>query len=382
MRYRFLSTAFFFLFCFSHTLWAVPQDQTPGRHFNNDVDPYNTYQWNRLNRNNGKVDRGPWYEWWYYKLVDPKTNRSFFFCYGIVNPWDRENKTGNARAFVNFGDSQQKLILTSHVPVTEFQSSYDYPFTRVGSYIATDRMIAAAFEDQGHTVSWAFSIDKKRDWEAMGWGLRFPKLFNIYWHPAQMDARFSGVITINGKPYFIQNAEGYQDKNWGHAFPKWWFWMAVNAFDHHPDSVFVAGGGDARTQHGLPLPTALLLSLYHDGKLYEFRSSEPQYRFDWKITMGRWQITATNFNYHLKVTAEADPNQMMDLQFQTPDGKIFHDYETLHGAIRVELFERKPFTLNWEKIADLSTQNKAGLELGLDHPYDPAVVITGIHAEK
>jgi len=38
-----------------------------------DVDPYNSYLWSRENAlaGNGLEDRGDWYEWWYFKVVDP-----------------------------------------------------------------------------------------------------------------------------------------------------------------------------------------------------------------------------------------------------------------------------------------------------------------------
>ena len=341
----------------------------------NDIDPHNTYQWNRENRDTGEIDTGPWYEWWYYKLIDPQTGDSFYFCYGVVNPWDQSASDKNSRAFISFGDFKNHLLLETILPASQFQSSYDRPFTRVGPHVSTDHMISAAFESKGHHVSWILSIQKKVAWDAMGWGLRFPSLFNIYWHPAQMHAKFDGTLTIDDRTYIIENANGYQDRNWGRAFPKWWFWMSVQDFNENPNSSFVAGGGDARVSYGIPVPTAILMGLHHEGVLYEFRSSDFNHYFDWEIEMGQWKISAINRFHRIVVSASEERENMLDLPFYTPGGETFHDYETLTGTIHVELYKRRPLAIGWEKIADLSTPNKAGLELGLDEPYEEGLLI-------
>jgi len=364
-----------FVVLFSTSAFALPIPLTGP--FAEDVDPFNTYQWNRKNRHSNKVDNGQWYEWWYYKVIDPKTNHKFFFTYGVVNPWDKENTTGASRAFVSFGDFQERLILETQVPVTDFSSKYDTTVVQVGPHIATDKMLMADFETDGHHVSWMLALDKKVGWDAMGWGLMFPRFFNIYWHPAQMYAKFNGILEVDDRIYYIEDADGYQDRNWGRRFPKWWFWMSINSFDENPESAFVGGGGDARTRNGLRLPTAILLALHHKGKLYEFRTSDFKYAWKWNMNLGNWQIEAKNWRYKLIVDAHADPEEMMDLPFHTPEGKVFHDYETLGGSARVQLFRRK-LTLGWKKIADLSTADKAGLELGLDHAIARPISIVGV----
>src|SRR3989338_4639296 len=145
--------------------------------------------------------------------------------------------------------------------------------------------------------------------------------------------------------------------------------MSVQNFDENKESAFVAGGGDSRFSNGAPLPTALLLGLHHEGVLYEFRSSDFKHYFDWEIEMGKWSLTALHRFHRIEVTASEEIPEMLDLPFYTPGGETFHDYETLTGKIHVKLYKRKPLMMGWEKIADLSTQDKAGLELGLDHPY-------------
>ena len=79
-------------------------------------------------------------------------------------------------------------------------------------------------------------------------------------------------------------------------------------------------------------------------------------------------ISSFNTSYKLNIHATADPSKMMDLPFATPEGKIFHDYETLNGNLHIELYKRKFLSPDWDKIVDLSTPDSAGLELGVDQP--------------
>lgn len=349
---------FLSIFLISHTVASQTAFAFPLIHLS-DVDPHNVYQWDKTSRDN-------WFEWWYYKVIDPQTQHAYFFCYGVVNPWDTDSQSAASHAFVTFGDFDQHLILRFQTPVSQFNASAQTPFVQVGPQTATDTHLMASFEDQGHTVSWDLTYKKQFGWDAMGWGLLFPHFFNIYWHPAQMDAFVQGSITIDGREVVIKDAPGYQDRNWGHSFPTWWFWIHSNSFIENPQSSFVGGGGHAQDALDTPLPTAVLLALKHNGKLYEFRSSEPKYYFDWTMNLGHWEITAQNFQYKLLVTADALASDMMDLQFATPDGNIFHDYETLNGNLEVTLYQKKNLGLSLEKIVQL-TSHSAGLEYGKDH---------------
>ena len=90
------------------------------------VDPLNTYQWNRKNyfSENGRIDEKPWFEWWYYKIVLPETKESFYFVYGVVNPWDKTNKLKGTRSYVGMGDFKAKKIVEKKYELSDFQADY------------------------------------------------------------------------------------------------------------------------------------------------------------------------------------------------------------------------------------------------------------------
>lgn len=325
--------------------------------YSEEIDPYNSYQWH------GRKGED-WYEWWYFKLIDPKTKTPFYFVYGVVNPWDISQKKESSRAMVSIGDFSNHTMMTQNFSPKSFSASRERPLVSIGEYnLATDQKIEGFIFQNGYYARWNLKIKKIRGWQAMGWGMPL-KVFNIWWYPAQMDATFSGTIEMNGKVYEIEDADGYQDRNWGTSFPKWWYWMVSNSFVENENSSLASGGGSAATQYGLPLPTAVLIGLYHEDKMYSFRSSDIGNYIDYDIKMGSWNITAIQPNYKIELQASCDLDELMDLEFITPGGQVFHDYETLTGTLSVKLYERSFF--RWKEIASLSSIDTAGLELGLD----------------
>ena len=75
----------FTLLMFFHSGFAqMPVDNSDiEKSIEKSTEKYNALRWNAYNveHKNGKIDRGDWYEWWYAKFVDPKTNEAVLFSY-------------------------------------------------------------------------------------------------------------------------------------------------------------------------------------------------------------------------------------------------------------------------------------------------------------
>lgn len=328
-------------------------------------DPFNSYQFNRDNAIKGKaeIDKSPWFEWWYYKIVIPEKNKSYYFVYGVVNPWDLGMKNQASRAYVSMGAFTEQLILEERFPVNEFQASYTNTDIKVADLNrATDtRVVGSIKESHKGQSSWDFSIEKKWAFNATGWttGKNFT---NIEWYPAQADARCTGAIEVNGERETFENAPCYQDRNWGRSFPKWWAWVVSNHFEGHPDTALAIGGGQPTLFNTLNRFKGVAVGLKHNGIEYTWRPHD-QDPLLFKIRFGQWEITGFNKTHKIIVSADAPRSRFMDLQFMTPQGRIYHDYEALEGHVRVQLFERRPNKLKWRRMADLHS-NKAGIEFG------------------
>lgn len=92
-----------------------------------------------------------------------------------------------------------------------------------------------------------------------------------------------------------------------------------------------------------------------------------------QIKWGKWETEAISHDsrYRIIVSAWAPKEKFMDLQFMTPTGVYYHDYETLTGDVHVKLLQNKGSILipKWELMDELHSEC-AGIEYGSPQEYD------------
>lgn len=320
-----------------------------------EVDPFNTYQYHEAK----KAGR-PWFEWWYYKVVLPDSGESFYFVYGVVNPWDADLKLPASRAYVGMGDFSQKYQMEEKSSPKQFMAAYDQTFIKIGNNQATDSDFSGDIQNEtGENSSWNISIRKDWAFNATSWATG-KNITNIEWYPAQAGAHCSGSIISKGKLIQFTDAPCYQDRNWGSEFPLWWTWIVSNHFDQHPDTILALGGGRPKYL-GKKFPfEGASIGLKHKGIQYAFRPNDLD-KVKTDVSFGKWKITGVNAHNKIEIEAIAPKEKFMDLEFMTPQGDIFHDLETLTGHVTVRLY--RPYGLGWKLIESLQS-DFAGIEYG------------------
>lgn len=334
-----------------------------------DVDRFNTYQWNRKNVDLGRsVEKNKqWFEWWYYKMVLPDSGESFYFVYGVVNPADHSKKFKGTRAYLGMGDFTEKINFEQEYSIDDFEASYDRTYVRVGDSEATDKHLQGELIDKdGELYRWDIAIHKKWAFNAEGFILG-TNMTNIEWYPAQADAVCSGTIESKGKLYHLNEVPCYQDRNWGKSFPNWWVWIVSNHFKGHPHAALAIGGGEPKVWGINFKKSGVGLGLKYKGKVYDFRPNNFD-RMKLDISYGKWHVEANDKRYKVIVDAFAPKERFMDLQFMTPNGVVFHDYETLTGNLVVKLYKKKGL-FKWE-LVDTLKSDFGGIEYGSPTTYD------------
>ncbi len=331
------------------------------------VDQFNTYRWNRDNviSGNGQIDERPWYEWWYYKIVLPETSESFFFVYGAINPWDHAYTLKGTRSHVGMGDFNSMTQTEEHYPIANFSSRYDTTYVLVKENVASDKFAKGQIKDaEGNVIWWDFTIAHEWTFNAAGWATG--RMFtNIEWYPAQASAKCSGEVFSSNKLYKFKNAPCYQDRNWGNSFPEWWTWIVSNHFEKNPETALAIGGGKPKFFGRYNLMEGVAIGLKHKGIEYTWRPNDmDKVKID--INFGKWEVTGVNKKYKIEVSAHAPKEKFMDLQFMTPEGQIFHDYQALTGYSIVKLYKKiGVLGSKWELIETLIS-NHTGIEYGSD----------------
>ncbi|MBI4655122.1 MAG: hypothetical protein HY746_00090 [Elusimicrobia bacterium] len=302
--------------------------------------------------------RGEWYEWWYYKVVVPETNDAFYFCYGIVNPWDTDQSEPASRSYVSVGSFNEFNSFERVFAAKDFTASYGTTFVRIADNVATDKMLKGSVQaPDGGEVSWDLTIEKDWSFNAMGWSMYQDWIYNIYWYPVQAGAWMSGKINYKGRAVRLNRSPAYQDRNWGKSFPRWWAWIVSNNFNDSPQTILVSGGGRPKLFPGFEPIEGLSIGLRHNGREYIFRpTSGHVVKVD--VNFGKWEVTASNHNRErIEISAYAPKEKFLLLQFMTPQGAVFNDYEALEGRIHVKLYEGSKI------IAELVTDH-GGIEYG------------------
>jgi tocopherol cyclase len=329
--------------------------------------PYNALIWNRENaaQHSGAVDTGPWYEWWYYKVVIPEVGQTFYFIYGVVNPWDTQSTNPSSRAYVGMGNFAENAVITQAYPVSDFTASYSTTDVRIQDQRATASHITGSLiAGDGGQVAWDIRIAKQWGFNAMGWAMFVPEISNIFWYPAQAHALFTGRIHYKDKVYTFVNAPGYQDRNWGRTFPEWWAWIVADHFEGHPDAALAAGGGKPVLFQVADCIEGLSVGLFYKGREYAFRPNDGDLERI-LINFGTWEIEAANREgYRIVVEAAAPCDSFMDIPFETPQGEQFHDFESLTGTLTVRLYEWVRLGVPGWRLIETLHSDYAGIEYG------------------
>lgn len=322
-------------------------------------------------------DRSDWYEWWYYKVVEPKTQKAYYFVYGLVNPWDTKKEMAASKVFVTAGSFSENMIIEQQFPMNSYSARRDInqksdPIFKIGknNFLSPTETSGEIINDKKQHVRWYFKTERQWEFNAMSWALFAPEISNIFWYPIQASLKMTGWIDFNGDRVEFENALGYQDRNWGRSFPKWWAWIVSQNFKNSPGTVLASGGGLPRIKGLGNVLDGICIGIFHQGKEYKFRLTDG-HRIKMNVRFGKWYVEAINHsNEKIILEAYAPKEKFMILPFTTPQGEIFKDYETLNGYARFKLYKRKFLGQPWSLIADLET-DEAGIEYGSYQEYSP-----------
>ena len=310
-------------------------------------------------------DHQDWYEWWYYKIRDPKTNEDFYFCYGLVNPGGDPKGQRPSFAYVNAGRFSDHTLIEQKWTPQEFQQNDSTHRVTIGpgNVLGLESIQGDIVGTKGERVRWDLQL--KTDWsfDAMGWARRVPELFNIYWYPLQASTLMTGWIEFKGQRYEVSETQGYHDRNWGRGFPKWWAWIASNEFEGSPGTVLASGGGRPRLLNLASPLQGYTLGLRHRGHDYVFRPTDGD-RLKMDIHFGQWSVEATNRrNEKVVLKAFAAKSEFLVIPFVSPRGPVFKDYEALRGHSTVEVYTRARPQAAWVLVDRLQSEH-TGIEYG------------------
>jgi len=344
------------------------------RQLNSLQTPHSGYHWDGSNRR--------FFEGWYYRVTLPQEKQTFAFMYSIEDPIGNQPHSGGGAQIL--GPDDQYLCRT-FPDVKKFWATSDQ--LALGHWGKTDLTAAPGYLEpeiferyihqgyqgtatfhQGklsvpatdHFCHWQYQIQPIYGWgnanqpqQSTGGWLSFLPIFEPGWQILMAHGLATGWINWNGRIYEFENAPAYSEKNWGGSFPKQWFWVNCNSFDHEPDLALTAGGG-IRQVLGWSESVALI-GIHYQGKFYEFVPWNSEVH--WQIEpWGKWVINAKNEQYEVSLTATTEHPGTL-LRAPTQHGLIFRCRDTMHGQIHLQLKAKNRIILE-------ATSDLCGVEVG------------------
>ncbi|HML22689.1 MAG TPA: tocopherol cyclase family protein [Aggregatilinea sp.] len=217
----------------------------------------------------GDGKRPPYFEGWYFKLIDAAGARRYAIIPGIFKHADPTQ----AHAFVQILDGAAGTSIYKRYPADAFHASADVFDVRVGPNHFGPDGIVLDVEHEGQSVRGAVTFAGVTPWPVtrlspgvMGWYGLVP-LMECYHGVLSFDHGLAGALDIDGTPVGFAGGRGYTEKDWGQAFPRGYIWMQSNHFEPV---------GTSLTASVALIPwlwqafRGFIVGLRHEGALYRF----------------------------------------------------------------------------------------------------------------
>jgi hypothetical protein len=304
--------------------------------------------------------KGPFFEGWYFKLVDAREQHAHAVIPGVFIGED----PAESHCFVQTLDGATGHSTYHRYPYESFKAAPDRFEIEVGPNRFTRDALTLDIRSPEREMRGKLRFSGGEGWPVtplspgiMGWYALMP-FMECYHGVLSFDHRIDGALTIDGQSVDFSAGRGYIEKDWGQAFPRAWIWMQSNHF---------AVSGSCITASVAIIPwlgrafNGFIVGLWHQGKLYRFATYTG-------ARIERQEVT----DDHVFLTF-ADGTQRIEIEATRASGGLLHSpertamlqrvMESLTATIRVRLTEQRTGAVLFEDRG-----RHAGLEVVGDLP--------------
>lgn len=242
----------------------------------------------------GRGKQPPFFEGWYFKLVDASEQHRYAVIPGVFIG----REPGASHAFVQTLEGATGRTAYHRYPFEAFQAARDEFDIRVGpNRFRADRIELDIDRPEGRMAGelrfaggapWPVTLTSPG---IMG-PYTFAPFMECYHGVLSFDHSIAGSLSIDGAARDFTGGRGYIEKDWGQAFPKAWIWMQSNHFGE-------AAVGACLTASVAIIPwlrgafPGFIVGLRHGGQLYRFATYTGAVieRLDLADTHVTWHMT-------------------------------------------------------------------------------------------
>lgn len=223
----------------------------------------------------GQHKKPPFFEGWYYKLVDATEQHRYAVIPGVfLGPAPEAG-----HCFVQVFDGVNGPATYHRYPLQAFQAAQGAFDIWVGpNHFSRDHLHLDIQDDQ-RIISGDLRFEGLTPWPAtltspgaMGWYAWVPGM-QCYHGVLSFDHVIHGKWMVDGQSIDWEGGHGYMEKDWGRAFPTGWIWMQSNHFEQAGTSLMASVAHVpwlGRSFPGFTIGLWCDRGLWHERRLYRF----------------------------------------------------------------------------------------------------------------
>lgn len=299
--------------------------------------------------------RPPFFEGWYFKIVDATEQHRYSFIPGIF--W-----SGRPHAFIQVLDGMAGTAYYHEYPIDMFWAAEDRFDVHLGGSRFNHNGVTLLIDRPDQQINGSIQFGGVTPWPVtltspgiMGWYAWVP-FMECYHGVVSLDHAVYGSLTIDGREIDFTGGRGYIEKDWGRAFPEAWIWFQSNHFGQKGISLTGSIAIIPWTRTAFP---GFIIGLWLDEQLYRFATYTGA-KIERLLVTDRtidWVVVDKRYRLEMFVTQGAESEFGL---LKGPDtfemGKRVA--ETLSATVRATLTERRGGRVLFE-----GTGRYAGLEV-------------------
>lgn len=217
----------------------------------------------------GYGKKPPFFEGWYFKLIDAARNHRLAVIPGIFITEDSSRN----HAFIQVLDGVTGHATYHEFPMSEFYAHEEKFLIRIGKNSFSTHHIKLNIDDEQLKLVGEIRFENLTPFPVslsspgiMGWYGWIP-IMECYHGVVSLDHTLRGELTMNNNVMDFTHGIGYIEKDWGQAFPTGYVWMQTNHFK-------LPGTSLSASIASIPFMgrsfSGFIVALWNHGNLYRF----------------------------------------------------------------------------------------------------------------
>lgn len=278
----------------------------------------------------------PFFEGWYYKLVDASQQHRWAIIPGIFLSQD----PARHHAFVQVLDGRTGKATYHRYRAEEFWAGKGPLDLRIGPNRFTAEALALDIDTADLSLSGALRFGNLTPWPVtvaspgiMGWYAWVP-FMECYHGVVSLDHGIEGSLVVDDRPIDFTGGRGYIEKDWGRSFPSAWIWFQSNHFEQPGTSLTASVAIIPWVRRSFP---GFIIGLWHDGVLYRFATYSGAHIEKLDITDEQVDWVVRERRYRLEMQAIRVEGGLLQAPTRQDMGRRIA--ETLNATVRMALYE-------------------------------------------